>query len=530
MKRLIFLALLVLAPGAIRAAENIEAPSPDDPKPFLAPLFCDHAVLQRDREVPVWGWTTPKEKVTVTFHDQKVEGTAGDDGRWMVKLAPMKASAESSDLTATVGGKTTTLHDVLVGEVWVCSGQSNMEWRVDQSDNAAKEIASANYPLIRHFRVPHVMSDTPVDFFKTSETWTPTTPVTVKRYSGVAYFFARDLYENLHVPIGLINTSWGGKMIEVFMSQEAIAGDPNAAALQKRWEEEKGRVPAQMKLYEEKMAKAGDTATKPATSSAADSGEETGPKTLGAPMNPEQVARQHHPSCIFNAMMNPVIPYGIRGVIWYQGEHNIARAGEYHSLFTSLITDWRKKFGQGDFPFYFAQLSTFVAPLDKTHVGYAELREAQFQTLQTVPNTGMAVTIDVGLPGAVRVHPTDKQDVGARLARIAKANTYGLGGEFSGPLFKSAAKDKDGIRVDFDHVAGGLVLKESAESPFELAGGDGKFVPATARIDGKSLIVQAPSVPDPVSVRYAWADAPTATLFNTEGLPASSFRATVGGK
>ncbi|HEV7402809.1 MAG TPA: sialate O-acetylesterase [Chthoniobacteraceae bacterium] len=461
----------------------------------LAPLFRDYAVLQQGKPIPVWGRAAPNEKVSVSFHGNITATTADEHGNWRADLPAERATADAAELTVK-GEQTITLRDVVVGEVWLCSGQSNMEWRLDQAAQAEQEIAGADFPLIRQFRLPKVAAEAPPA--EADGKWIAASPKTAGSFSAVAYFFARDLHRELKVPIGLINASWGGKMIEVFLSAEALAGDPAFSAVEKRWQEELARLPAQLAAYE-----------KAAT-----------PQT----MSPAAVVAQHRPSCVFNGLIAPVIPYALRGAIWYQGEHNISRPGEYRALFSAMITDWRRKFGQGDFPFYFAQLSSFSAPLDKSREGFALLREAQADTL-ALPATGMAVTVDIGTPD--NVHPRNKQEVGARLARLARAQTYNLGGEWSGPVLKEAAGDKNAVRLTFRHPAKGLVLKETSPPAFEIAGADGKFQPAAARIDGDAVVLQAETVPAPVRVRYAWGNAPPAALFNSEGLPASPFRCTV---
>ena len=470
----------------------------------VSALFSDHAVLQRGKTVPVWGGANAGDKVEVSFKSAKVDATADGNGRWQADLPAMEASAEPTDLVIKSGEKTLTIRDVLVGDVWLCSGQSNMEWRVDQANNAAQEIAAANFPQIRQFRVPKAYEEKAQTAVKAQ--WAPASPQTIGTYSAVAYFFARDLHQTLKVPIGLINASFGGKMIETFMSPEAFAHSGILPAITKRWEEEQATLPAKLALWEKKKA-------------AAAQGEEGA--TSG--MNPTVVIEQHRPGCLFNAMLNPLIPYAIKGMIWYQGEHNIARAEEYSALFPAFIKDMREKFGQGDFPFYYVQLANFEAKLDKSREGYAKLREVQLKTL-ALPNTGMAVTIDIGTPE--NVHPTNKQDVAMRLARWAKANTYELGGVISGPLFKSAERDGEVLTLSFDHVGGGLVAREPFIG-FEVAGKDGVFHSASAKLVGETVIVQAAGVTEPVSVRYAWANAPVATLFNKDGLPASPFRHTL---
>jgi sialate O-acetylesterase len=294
-------------------------------------------------------------------------------------------------------------------------------------------------------------------------------------------------------------------MIEVFMSAEALAAHPaESKKIFDRWEQEQGEVPKKLEEYKAKLA---------AYAAAPDKS----PK----PSDPQWVVDQHRPSCVYNGLVAPCIPYSMRGIIWYQGEHNISRPSEYPLQFTTMITDWRQKFGQPDMPFYFCQLSSFDAPLDKTREGYAQLREAQLKSA-SLENTGMAVTFDVGTPA--NVHPPDKQTVGSRLARVAKAKTYNLGVEWSGPAMQSATRVKDGVRLSFEH-ADGLMLRNSAS--FEVAGADGKFKPAEASVVGSDVLLACASPSDVKSVRYAWANAPTATLFNGEGLPASPFRYTL---
>ncbi len=477
----------------------------------LGSLFSDHAVLQQGKNVPIWGWAEPGEKIEVEFKGQKVSAEADAGGRWQANLAALAASSEPADLIVRSGEKVLTIHDVVVGEVWLCSGQSNMEFRVDQANDAAKEMAAADFPLIRQFRVPKSFKEKPVD--DVTAQWTPANPKSVGMFSAAAFFFARDLYKDLKVPIGLINASFGGKMIETFMSPEAFADDPATPAVRKRWEDEQKRVPALMAAWEK--AKAPAVAGPGGETASAES--EAAPKR----MNPSQVTEQHLPGCLFNGMLHPLIPSAIRGMLWYQGEHNIARAEEYQTLFPSFITDMRKKFGQGDFPFYYVQLANFDAPLDKSREGFAKLREVQRETLK-LPNTGMAVTVDIGT--AENIHPKNKQEVGLRLARWARANTYNLGDVVSGPLFKSAVRDGSALRVSFDYAKGGLVAPKDPVTSFEVAGADGTFHPAVAKIDGETLIVQSDEVKEPMAIRYAWTNAPIASLFNKEGLPASPFR------
>lgn len=479
----------------------------------LSGLFRDGVVLQREQAVPVWGWAEPAAEVQVAFHGVDVRTTVAGDGRWRVDLPAMPADPKGATLSVRAGRERCEVRDVVVGEVWLCSGQSNMEWMVSQVEGAEREIASANFPLIRQFRVPKEPSEQPRDDVKGD--WQPVVPSKVGLFTGVGYFFARDVHRALGgVPVGLINASWGGKMIEVFTPPSAIARTPHGAAVQRRWEIEQKDLTTRRQSYPEALAR---------WTAARDEAQHTGtPFNQSRPQDPFDILRQHRPGCAFNAMIAPLIPYGLRGVLWYQGEHNISRPGEYRAMFGALIADWRERFGQGDLPFYFVQLSSFAAPMDKTRFGFAELREAQARTLE-VANTGMAVSIDVGTPD--NIHPRNKQDVGARLARIALKHTYGQGGEWSGPVLRSATAQGSRLRLAFDHASGGLVLRPvGTASSFEVAGSDGVFHAGETVVDGDAVLVHASAVSAPRAVRYAWANAPAATLFNTAGLPASPFR------
>jgi sialate O-acetylesterase len=487
------------------------APLPAASALRLAAVFSEGAVLQRDRPIPIWGWSEPQAKVQVRFHEREVNATAGTDGRWLATLPARPASATPSVLFVQAGAETRAIADVLVGDVWLCSGQSNMEWTVAQSANAEREIAAAQYPLIRQFRVARAPAVSPAADVRGD--WKPAIPAHVGGFTGVGFFFARDLHRTLGVPIGLLNASWGGKMIEVFLSAEAIARSPHAAAIERRWIAERDELTARLPAHAAALA-SWDTARAAALAR----GEKF---TRQKPTDPAGVRDQHLPSCAYNAMIAPLSPYGLRGILWYQGEHNVTRAQEYRALCGGLIADWREKFAQADLPFYFVQIANYRAPTDRSGVAWAELREAQAQTL-TVPHTGMAVTIDIGTPD--NTHPPNKQDVGVRLARLAKAQTYGLGGEWSGPTFRTARRAGAELRVEFDHRAAGLVAKEDPLPGFEVAGTDGRFHPATATLRDDIVLVRSAAVVEPVAVRYAWANAPQVALFNSEGLPAAPFR------
>jgi sialate O-acetylesterase len=483
----------------------------------LAPLFVDHAVLQRDKPVPVWGRAEAGEKIAVTFADQTARATAAKDGRWLVLLEPLTVSAEGRDLTVA-GKNSVTLHDIVVGEVWLCSGQSNMEWTVSRAANAAEEIAAANFPLIRQIRISHAVATSPAETVKTNG-WQPAAPETVGSFTAVGYFFARDLFQKLGVPIGLVHASWGGTPIESWMSPAALTSDPAFSVVQERWQKDLVDYPAKKAAYDAKFAD-----WKPAEAAA----KAQGPAAHAAflQQRPWQRALRGPgdswtPSGLFNGMINPLLPYALRGALWYQGESNFDRASEYHALFAAMITAWRAHFGQGDFPFYWVNLANFRNTEDPTGLTYAFLREAQTQTL-TLRNTGQALAIDLGNPDDI--HPTNKQDVGRRLALLAKHRVYGITGDDTGPTFATATREGSALRVRFTHAGSGLVAHDKPVQSLELSGADKVFRAAQGRIERDTLIVTSPEVRDPVAVRYAWRNAPDANLYNGAGLPAVPFR------
>ncbi len=433
----------------------------------LPKVIGSQMVLQRDMAVPIWGWADPGEKVTVTMGDCKVEAAACEKGMWSVKLAAMKAGGPHK---ITVAGKNTiTLEDVLVGEVWVCSGQSNMQWSVQASNNPAEEIAAAEYPKMRLFTVARKVAEKPLDDCQGN--WTACTPETVPAFTAVGYFFGRALHKEVGVPIGLINTSWGGTLAEAWTSNEGLLVDDDFKPILER-------------------------------------------AAVFNPKTPNQASN------LYNGMLKPLIPFGIRGAIWYQGESNVSRAKQYRKLFPAMITDWRKNWGQGDFPFLYVQLAPFRYG-NQDPANCAELWEAQLATL-ALPNTGMAVTTDIS--NIKDIHPKNKQDVGKRLAIWALANTYGEKIVYSGPLYKSMSVDSKKVCLKFDHVGGGLVAKGGPLTHFTVAGADRKFVPATASIEGDTIVVFSDQVAKPVAVRFAWRDDAEPNFFNAEGLPASPFR------
>jgi len=475
----------------------------------LAGLFQDQVVLQRGRPVPVWGRAEPGERISVKFEQQTATTTASADGRWIVYLEPLEARTEPTGLVVS-GRNTITVADVVVGDVWLCSGQSNMAFTVGQANRAREEMASARFPLIREFKVAQVVAAEPQETL--GGEWKTATPESVGGFTAVGYFFARDLHRKLGVPIGLINSSRGATPVEAWMSPAALMSDPAFGAVETRWQAMLGEYPAKKEAYD--LALASWTAEADAAKAA------NRPFNKGKPTPPVGPGDAHTPAGLFNGMINPLLPFAIRGAIWYQGEGNAARAAEYHPLFAALITHWRAHFGQGDFPFYWVQLANFKTA-DPNSGTWPLLREAQSRTL-SLPETGQVVSIDIGDPD--EIHPRNKQEVARRLALIARAKVYGIAGDFSGPIFAGAAREKAALRVYFEHAVTGLTARAKPLQSFEVAGEDRVFRPAVAAIDGDTLLVSAPDVRVPVAVRYAWRNSPEANLFNGAGLPAAPFR------
>lgn len=632
----------------------------------LSTLFSDHLVLQRDKPAAIWGGAKPGDTVTVEFAGQRKTAVAGNDGRWLVNLDPLPASAEPCELrVSSPGAAPVTIRDVLVGEVWLASGQSNMEWVVSKSANAAAEMAAANYPRLRMFNVTRRAPGTVEK--DVDGAWQVCTPVTVEQFSAIAYFFGREIHRELHVPVGLINSSWGGTRIEAWTSRAALRtypptkfeieeyeNGPTDPETRRRWDlfakdpvaYERSFVPADpgntgfakgwatpdfddagwgemrtpskwqehghnfsgvfwfRRAVEVPAAWAGqdlwlhlgacdkhDTTyfngalvgtmgwgkpdtwctpreyrvpgklvhagrnvittriysymtdggligpgwrmqLKPATDNAGAPIPLTGNwrfkiehkfGIVPAPQYPWGPGNANTPHILFDSMLQPLAPFGLRGALWYQGESNADKAAHYRALFPLMIRDWRRVFGQGNFPFLFVQLANFTDPQVKpSEGGWAGLREAQLLTLRE-PHTGMAVTIDVG--AAKDIHPQDKQTVGHRLALIALAQIHGKKVEFSGPIYQSHTVTGNSIRLEFNHVAGGLKTSDGGPlKGFAIAGKDKNFVWADAKITGHSVLVRSKSVPKPVAVRYSWASNPPGNLINAARLPASPFR------
>ncbi len=473
----------------------------------LPAVISDNMVLQKGK-ANVWGKAEPKEKVTIKLAGKTATATAGEDGAWSAKLDVPKAGGP---FEMTVEGKNSiTIKNVVVGEVWVASGQSNMEFTMGGVKDAAKEVEEAKFPMIRMFTVTKKVADEPQSDCKGR--WEVCAPEAVRGFSAVGYFFARDLNRKLKVPVGVIHTSWGGTPAESWTPKATLEADEELKLINERWGKfaenfAKAKEDAEKKLAQWKEQAAKDKADgKP------------GKPAPRVPQSPD--SNPNKPSGLYNGMIAPIVPYTVRGAIWYQGESNAGRALEYRKLFPAMIQSWRKAWGT-DLPFGFVQLANFMArkpePADSA---WAMLREAQTMTLK-LPKTGMAVIIDIG--EEKDIHPKNKQDVGKRLALWAEANVYDQGETFSGPMFSSMKVSGDKATITFKN-SGGLVAKDGPLKGFAIAGEDMKFAWADAKIAGANVVVTNPSMPKPVAVRYAWADNPECNLYNKAGLPASPFR------
>jgi sialate O-acetylesterase len=501
-KHSVFVLVIVLVLAGVLSAD-VRLPS----------IISDNMVLQQGKEVPIWGWADAGEAVTVTgsWGNNKWEMKADADGKWMVKIDTGKAGGPY-EMTVT-GKNMLTVKNILIGEVWVCSGQSNMEFTVKQAKNSAQEIAEANnYPQIRQFLVGRKVIYTPM--YNCNGKWAVCSSTTVGNFTAVGYFFGRELTKQLNnVPIGLIHTSWGGTPAESWMSKEVLENDPNFRPILKRFEDTSADINNIKAKYKDDMQKYNSIVPKLRAE-----GKPLPPR----PEEPIGPGHAYSPTGLFNGMIIPVVPYGIRGAIWYQGESNASRAYQYRTLLPAMIKNWRDVWQQGDFPFLIVQLANYMEVKHEPEQSWwAELREAQLMTL-TTPNTGMAVIIDVG--EANDIHPKNKQDVGKRLALWALAKTYDKNIVYSGPIYKSMKVDGNKLILDFDHVGGGLVAKDDSLKGFAIAGEDKKFVWADAKIEGNKVVVSSDKVAAPVAVRYAWADNPVCNLYNKEGLPATPFR------
>ena len=473
----------------------------------LPKLFSDNMILQREMQVPVWGWADPGEKITVELGGHFAETLTGTDGKWELYLGPLDAGGP---FELKISGKNTiTINNVLVGEVWICSGQSNMAMEVKSCLNAKQEISSAGYPLIRHFQVKRTKAAQPLDDVSLVANgsgswlnkWEVCDSTNVGHFTGAGYFFIRDLFRELHIPVGIISVSWGGTTAEAWTPHDTLANDPELQLILNNWPDynnDEAWLQEEYAKFLKEVKKA---------------------RNQGA----EEPLYFNQPSVLFNGIIAPVIPYGIRGVTWYQGESNAYRSYQYRSLFTAMIEQWRKKWGQGDFPFLFVQLANFHFDPQV----FPELREAQTMAL-SLPNTGMAVAIDIG--DSSDIHPKNKQEVGRRLSLTAMKLAYGEHLIYSGPMYRSMLVERNKCLLSFEHTGDGLVAKQAgALEGFLIAGTDKKFVKAQAVIHGDRVIVSSEEVLRPVAVRYAWANHPgSCNLYNKSGdqiwLPAAPFR------
>lgn len=473
----------------------------------LPSIFSDNMVLQQGIAVPVWGWADDGERVTVEFRSQKVSAVASG-GKWRVQLKPLRAGGP--DKFTVTGKNRIAFNDVLVGEVWVCSGQSNMEWPLRASFNSKPDIDASANPNLRLFTVPKRRTLAPMD--DVTGTWQQCGPDTVPGFSAVAYYFGRALERDRKVPVGLIHTSWGGSPAEVWMSRDILANDPE-------WNRDiLGPYPAARRNYENALAQW--QKEKAETEAAGKKFEK------GRPWEPWR------PTELYNGMIAPLIPFAIRGAIWYQGESNAGRAFQYRRLFADMIRNWRRDWGQGDFTFLAVQLAPWdrnkKRPLSEitaapTESDWAELREAQCIVAENLPKVGIAVITDVG--NKDDIHPTKKVPVGERLALAARVIAHGERINGLSPAYRSVRFDAGKAIVTFKWVGRGLEARGGELTGFAVAGPDKKFVWAKAEVVRPDKVaVSSPDVPNPVAVRYGWADFPVVNLWSQDGLPASPFR------
>lgn len=623
-------------------------------KPLVHPLFSDHMVLQRDKEVPIWGWEKPSTKITIAFGGTTVDAVAGDSGEWSANLGPFEANSQGRTLSVK-GGVTKQFDDVLVGDVWICSGQSNMEWPVDASNNAQIEIESGEHPRVRLFTVPKRISLSPQELVK--GTWNPCTPRSVPKFSAVAYFFGRELNKELRIPIGLIHTSWGGTVAEAWTSGEALGEMDDFDDAIEELESTAKKIVAGTLDFEKLIAgwwTANDDGSKDARPWSAGDADDSQWKTMSLPTNWEtanvgmdnfdgivwfrkefdlpagwsgrqlivslgpiddadttwvnghEVGRvnawdqprnyrvkpshlkpgknviairvydngagggiydkshimsvhladdksksvsiagtwrykvsaekskltrfpesfEQNPNnvtVLYNGMLAPLKPFGIKGAIWYQGESNAGRATQYRSLLPTMIKDWRNRFEQGEFPFLIVQLANFMQQQSEpVQSGWAELREAQQMTADRDENVGLAVITDIG--EANDIHPRNKQDVGKRLALQALKIAYDKEIVHSGPTIEDMSILGDSLVIDFGNFGSGLIAKGEKVNGFAIAEKEGDFVWAEAEIKGNSVVLWSEDLAEPIRVRYNWANNPIGNLFNKEGLPAAPFR------
>jgi sialate O-acetylesterase len=477
------LAILFLFVAQVSLAQDLKLPA----------IFSDYMVLQQKTNAPVWGWAAPEKTIQVigSWNNKTVTAVSDKSGKWMVKLTTPVAGGPYTLMVK--GDNTITFQNVLIGEVWVCSGQSNMEmpmtgWPntpVFKSDTTIKQ--ASNYPNIRLFNLQKKISETPLS--DCTGKWVVSSSESVAAFSATGYFFGLELYKRLNIPVGLIMTAWGGTPSEAWTSDDYIS----------KYDEFKPEIKklSDFVITRDSMA-IKDPANQPKLNS----------------------FNANYPTSLFNGMINPLIPFAIKGAIWYQGESNVYDAKLYAQIFPEMVKCWRTKWNQGDFPFYYVQ----IAPYDYGATSKSELlREAQLLSLKNISNSGMAVTMDIAT--IKNIHPPDKESVGKRLAYWALAKSYNIKNlAYSGPLYKKMMIENNEIKLYFDYAKNGLEAKGSELTNFEIAGKDRKFFPALAIIENNTVTVHSFDVPTPVAVRYGWSNTATPNLFNIEGLPASSFR------
>ena len=491
----------------------------------LPAIIGDNMVLQQKQANPVWGWDSPGTEVTVTFAGQTKTAKAGADGKWTVKLDAVPANAKPAKITIK-GSSSKELKNVLVGEVWICSGQSNMGFNLSSVWDADLDIAQAKFPQIRLISVPQVGTQEIQDDFKGQ--WEECSPANAGAFTAVGYHFGRVLHEMLGVPVGLIDNAWGGSSCEAWVKRDVLEKDPRFASIIARWKQTestftKEAFDKQVADHKTKVAAWGK-----ARAAAAKAGEMFTAQPPRAPQNP--MTGQHRPGNLYAGVLHPTIGYGIKGVIWYQGESNASRAKEYRDLFPFMIEHWRKEWKQGDFPFYWVQLADFKPyQTEPVESDWAELREAQTRTMSKLPHTGQCVITDLG--EANDIHPKNKRDVAERLARWALVKDYGQQLVYRSPELKDAKFEGSRALLTFDYAPQGLRTVDTDEvKGFMICGEDKKWVWAKASIIGGSkkgtnqIEVTAEGIAKPVAVRYAWADNPVCNVYSAEGLPVTPFR------
>lgn len=481
----------------------------------LPAMFSDSMVIQRDQPVKVWGWATAGSEIEVSIGEEKRSAEANDSGRWSTSLSALPAGGPHT-LTVTGDGGSVSIKDVLVGEVWLCSGQSNMAMTVSRSKDFAIESAAAKHPEIRMFKVTSGHSMEPKNTCAGS--WTVCTPDTVAGFSATAYFFGRRLHKDLNVPVGLINSSVGGTSVESWTSMPAQTAVAEIRPRLDAWEADAAKYDADAARvnFDKALAR---WKTKAADAKTAGKKAPRKPSLASPPRND-----RNYPANLFNGKIHPLIGYTIKGAIWYQGENSSGRGFShlYGAQLPTLIKDWRDRWGIGNFPFAWVQLPNYRAPQKEPSEsnGWSLVQEGMLKTL-SLPHTGMAVTIDVG--EARDIHPKDKQSVGHRLAQWALADVYRQDIIAMGPIYKSSKIDGGNVVIEFRY-ADGLKSNTNKVEGFAICGKDRKFVWADAVIDGGKVIVSSGNVPNPVAVRYAWAANPKFSLYNEANIPASPFR------